>query len=130
MDEKLQQEISSAGGKAAHVKGTAHQWTSDDARAAGLKGAAARRLNTAVGRLLRAGLAARASDGDPMTIVGGASESVCGGITAYSHPSFAIFADYGWYKAGTTHDGQIGNTKRFESLPQAVDYVLSKYGKS
>lgn len=30
--------ISSLGGKAAHVKGTAHQWTSEEAREAGRKG--------------------------------------------------------------------------------------------
>lgn len=31
-------EIASLGGKAAHKKGTAHQWTSEEARAAGRKG--------------------------------------------------------------------------------------------
>jgi general stress protein YciG len=31
-------EIASKGGKAAHQKGTAHEWTSDEARAAGSKG--------------------------------------------------------------------------------------------
>lgn len=30
--------IASLGGKAAHAKGTAHQWTSEEARAAGRKG--------------------------------------------------------------------------------------------
>ena len=38
MDEKKQREIASKGGKAAHEKGTAHQWTSDEAREAGRKG--------------------------------------------------------------------------------------------
>ncbi len=31
-------EIASKGGKAAHVKGTAHEWTVDEARKAGRKG--------------------------------------------------------------------------------------------
>lgn len=31
-------EISSKGGKAAHARGTAHQWTSEEAREAGRKG--------------------------------------------------------------------------------------------
>jgi len=31
-------EIASKGGKAAHVAGTAHQFTSDEAKAAGVKG--------------------------------------------------------------------------------------------
>jgi uncharacterized protein len=30
--------VSSAGGKAAHAKGTAHKWTTDEAREAGRKG--------------------------------------------------------------------------------------------
>lgn len=33
----------SAAGKAAHRKGVAHEWTSEEARAAGLKGVAAKR---------------------------------------------------------------------------------------
>lgn len=33
-----QREIASKGGRAAHLKGTAHQWTSDEARDAGRKG--------------------------------------------------------------------------------------------
>ena len=38
MDQGKQREIASKGGKAAHVKGSAHEWTSDEARAAGRKG--------------------------------------------------------------------------------------------
>ena len=38
MDANKQREIASKGGKAAHVKGTAHEWTSDEAREAGRKG--------------------------------------------------------------------------------------------
>ena len=38
MDAKKQREIASKGGKAAHQKGTAHQFTPDEARAAGRKG--------------------------------------------------------------------------------------------
>ena len=33
-----QREIASKGGRAAHLKGTAHEWTSEEARAAGRKG--------------------------------------------------------------------------------------------
>lgn len=33
-----QKEIASKGGRAAHEKGTAHEWTSDEARQAGRKG--------------------------------------------------------------------------------------------
>jgi general stress protein YciG len=38
MDRHKQREIASKGGKAAHHKGTAHEWTSDEAREAGRKG--------------------------------------------------------------------------------------------
>jgi uncharacterized protein len=38
MDRNKQREIASKGGKAAHQKGTAHEWTSEEAREAGRKG--------------------------------------------------------------------------------------------
>ncbi len=38
MDQSKQREIASKGGQAAHKKGTAHEFTSDEARAAGRKG--------------------------------------------------------------------------------------------
>jgi general stress protein YciG len=38
MDANRQREIASKGGRAAHAKGTAHEWTSDEARVAGRKG--------------------------------------------------------------------------------------------
>jgi len=50
MDRHKQREIASKGGKAAHEKGTAHEWSSDEARAAGRKGGMAshrRRMQTA-----------------------------------------------------------------------------------
>ena len=38
MDPARQREIASKGGRAAHAKGTAHEWSSDEARVAGRKG--------------------------------------------------------------------------------------------
>jgi general stress protein YciG len=38
MTPEKQREIASKGGRAAHQKGTAHEWTSDEARSAGRKG--------------------------------------------------------------------------------------------
>jgi len=38
MDQVKQREIASKGGKAAHAKGRAHEFTTDEARAAGRKG--------------------------------------------------------------------------------------------
>jgi len=42
MDAEKQREIASKGGKAAHEKGTAHEFTSEEAREAGRKGGQAR----------------------------------------------------------------------------------------
>ncbi|HUV04293.1 MAG TPA: KGG domain-containing protein [Armatimonadota bacterium] len=38
MSEDKQREIARKGGRAAHEKGTAHEWTSTEARTAGRKG--------------------------------------------------------------------------------------------
>ena len=38
MSPEKQREIASKGGRAAHEKGTAHEWTADEARSAGRKG--------------------------------------------------------------------------------------------
>jgi general stress protein YciG len=43
MDPDKQRKIASMGGRAAHVQGTAHEWTSEEARAAGRKGGVASR---------------------------------------------------------------------------------------
>ena len=43
MDEDKQREIARKGGKAAHAKGTAHQFTTEEAREAGRKGGQASR---------------------------------------------------------------------------------------
>lgn len=43
MSTDKQREIASKGGKAAHEKGTAHEFTTEEARQAGAKGGRARR---------------------------------------------------------------------------------------
>src|SRR5262245_11593601 len=54
MDPSKQREIASKGGRAAHAKGTAHEFTSDEARVAGRKGGEAvsrdRAHRSAIGR--------------------------------------------------------------------------------
>ena len=42
MDRDRQREIASKGGRAAHKKGAAHQWTREEAQVAGRKGGLAR----------------------------------------------------------------------------------------
>lgn len=43
MSKTKQREIASKGGRAAHEQGTGHEWTKDEARAAGRKGGLASR---------------------------------------------------------------------------------------
>jgi general stress protein YciG len=43
MDRDRQRQIASKGGKAAHEKGKAHEWSREEARAAGQKGGGASR---------------------------------------------------------------------------------------
>ncbi|HEU4631598.1 MAG TPA: KGG domain-containing protein, partial [Gemmatimonadaceae bacterium] len=74
MDPSRQKEIASKGGRAAHAKGTAHEWSSDEARVAGRKGgevvsrdrahmaAIGREGGEARGANARAGRAARFGD--------------------------------------------------------------------
>ena len=45
MDRDTQREIASKGGRAAHLKGTAHRWTEEEAKQAGRKGGAASHRN-------------------------------------------------------------------------------------
>ena len=55
MSREKQREIASKGGRAAHEKGTAHEWTPDEARAAGRKGGQSSRGGR--GRLIPVGTA-------------------------------------------------------------------------
>jgi general stress protein YciG len=69
MSPEKQREIASKGGRAAHQKGTAHEWTSDEARTAGRKG----------GQVSRGGRG-RLPDGMPtQAMVAGSASSVATG---------------------------------------------------
>jgi general stress protein YciG len=64
MDRTKQREIASKGGKAAHQKGTAHEWTSEEAREAGRKGGmASHRRRTQMGSEQTGNLADAGSGG-------------------------------------------------------------------
>lgn len=52
MDKQKQREIASKGGKAAHQKGTAHEFTPEEARIAGRKGGAASRARRTTGNAM------------------------------------------------------------------------------
>jgi general stress protein YciG len=58
MDEDKQREIASKGGKAAHEKGTAHEFTSAEAREAGRKGGEASHGGKSSGSASRGGSSA------------------------------------------------------------------------
>jgi uncharacterized protein len=74
MSPEKQREIASKGGRAAHQKGTAHEWTSEEARSAGRKG----------GQISRGGRG-RLIDGPPVStqMVGGEPSMNPGG---YENP--------------------------------------------
>jgi len=71
MSREKQREIASKGGRAAHEKGTAHEWTADEARNAGRKGGQ-------VSRGGRGRLPAQPSDSQPASGVQRASPSELG----------------------------------------------------
>ena len=48
MDPSKQREIASKGGHAAHEKGTAHEFTTEEAREAGRKGGRSRGINASI----------------------------------------------------------------------------------
>ena len=48
MDRNRQREIASKGGRAAHKKGAAHEWTREEAQVAGRKGGLARHRNAKI----------------------------------------------------------------------------------
>lgn len=82
MDAAKQREIASKGGRAAHAKGTAHEFTSDEARVAGRKGGEAvsrdRAHMAAIGREGGHSRGARAR----AAAVGGAAVGVAAGAAA------------------------------------------------
>ena len=69
MTPEKQREIASKGGRAAHQKGTAHEWTSEEARSAGRKG----------GQISRGGRGRLADEQSPDTAEQGADTPVVAG---------------------------------------------------
>jgi general stress protein YciG len=75
MDEQKQREIASEGGKAAHEKGTAHEWTPEEAREAGRKGGEAVSSDREhMAEIGRQGGEARGGQGGGQSTRGGGSE--------------------------------------------------------
>ena len=110
MDESRQREIASKGGRAAHAKGTAHEFDSNEARAAGRKGGEARGTSARNGaaRGAAARLGGEASRGDSLR--GTANEVVRGGA-ADTYRSTEGRAD-----AGRAASTRLGDHDRTEQL--------------
>ena len=84
MDQEKQREIARKGGRAAHEKGTAHEFTSDEARAAGRKGgervSADRHHMSRIGRLGgKSSAGRRQAQGGAMA--GGSGQDMGGGAS-------------------------------------------------
>lgn len=79
MDRGKQREIASKGGKAAHQKGTAHEWTSEEAREAGRKGGMAshrRKQEQQGGGSSNSGEGGSSGGGEQMTGRGSSSDEM------------------------------------------------------
>ena len=89
MDPSKQREIASKGGRAAHAKGTAHEFTSDEARVAGRKGGEAvsrdRAHMAAIGREGGHSRGARARAAAAGAAVGAAAAGIAGAAYAATH---------------------------------------------
>ena len=76
MDPQRQREIASEGGRAAHERGTAHEFTSEEAREAGRKGGQARAENRSARQRASSSSTAAASTGDSGSNRGNASDTL------------------------------------------------------
>lgn len=74
MDPQRQREIASEGGRAAHERGTAHEFTSEEAREAGRKGGQARAENRSARQRASATPMSAESAGDSGSNRGNASD--------------------------------------------------------
>jgi uncharacterized protein len=102
MDRERQREIARKGGKAAHEKGTAHEFTADEARAAGRKGGERVSVDRAhmsrIGRLGGKRSAGRRAPNPKSSPEGGAESEVAPG-TSEAH-AFTAPAPHGMEEAG------------------------------
>src|SRR4051794_6841730 len=87
MDAEKQREIARKGGKAAHAKGTAHEFTADEARAAGRKGGERVSSNREhMSRIGRIGGKSSASRRAPTDNGNGNGDGSAGSTTGHASP--------------------------------------------
>ena len=118
MDRAKQREIASKGGKAAHQKGTAHEWTSEEARDAGRKGGIAshrrRREQMSVGGMETAG-----SEGERAVAMDRSSSWDRSGSSSSSssYGSSSSSSDYG----SSSPSGSYGSERGRSSVEASSD---------
>lgn len=99
MDREKQREIARKGGKAAHEKGTAHEFTADEARAAGRKGgervSSDRAHMSRIGRLGGKSSAGRRSDVKGSPDGGGEGDGAAPGTSHAQHATAPTGGDAG-----------------------------------
>jgi general stress protein YciG len=116
MDPAKQREIASKGGRAAHTKGTAHEFTSDEARVAGRKGGEAvsrdRAHMSAIGR--EGGHSrGRARQQTPPQQAGATS----GGLTDTERPSYGVERASDRSVSAASSSRSEGTANRSEGVP-------------
>ena len=117
MDAAKQREIASKGGKAAHAKGTAHEFTSDEARVAGRKGGEAvsrdRAHMSAIGREggHSRGARARANSSEPeSTRPQSFNRPVNEDRSAFGESRAAAAGSFGAQERGSSERGYSGSS--------------------
>jgi general stress protein YciG len=114
MDASKQREIASKGGRAAHAKGTAHEFTSDEARVAGRKGGEAvsrdRAHMAAIGREggHSRGARARAAAGATGAAIGVAAGAAAGAIAGAAYAASRERHDHS-HDTGTDYSQGTGS---------------------
>src|SRR5881275_1876871 len=115
MDAAKQREIASKGGRAAHAKGTAHEFTTDEARVAGRKGGEAvsrdRAHMSAIGREGGHSRGARARANSSDTGINSGSNS---GINAGINSDVARNSDQSFERQVNTERSGFESTNRNE----------------
>jgi general stress protein YciG len=111
MDRAKQREIASKGGKAAHQKGTAHEWTSEEARDAGRKGGIAshRRRREAMNKTSPAGETTTGAAGDSQDMQNRERGDTGERSSSFERPDRT--SDF----AGNDRSGEFGSGERTET---------------
>lgn len=119
MDASKQKEIASKGGRAAHAKGTAHEFTSDEARVAGRKGGeAVSRDRAHMAAIGREGGHSRGARARAAAVTGGASAMTAGAPVANPGQRADTEVSHGIRQVNEERSGFESNRTSFSSQEQ------------